>query len=210
MSITLTYFDGRGRAEVARMILHHHWTPFTDHRLQRSDWINFQASGVCEFDSLPMLEIDGLKLVESKSINRYLSQKFGYGHTSHLDEYFIESLCDLKSDITALFFPLMFSGNTQEYEREMEESMPTWLQFIEKRLVRNNNGAGWFVGVKITRADFEIFQVIHDLMLTPGNKEKFESILVKNAPKLREFIERFKNSSPTFKSYLETRKPSVF
>ena len=129
--ITLHYFDGFGRAEHARMIMHHHGTPFTDHRIQFQEWPALQASGLSEFDELPMLEIDGLKLVESKSIHRYLCGKLGYATASAYDEYLVESICGLREDIVKFFSDFIFKKDMEGYEREMNNSMPWYLKRIE-------------------------------------------------------------------------------
>ena len=201
-AITLHYFDGYGRAEPSRMILSHHGTSFTDHRIQFSEWPAIQASGLSEFDELPMLEIDGLKLVESKSIARYLCGKFGYSTANAYDEYLVESICGLREDMVKFFNDFIFKKDMEGYEREMIDSMPWYLKRIEARLVANNNGNGWFVGNKISRADFEIFQCVHDFMLRPSFQGKYERILSEYAPKTRAWMERFKNSSPGFRNYL--------
>ena len=43
-SFKLTYFDGRGRAEVARMVFAYAGQNYTDERLQKEDWLKLKPS----------------------------------------------------------------------------------------------------------------------------------------------------------------------
>ena len=53
---------------------------YEDHIVNPSEWVEFKAKGLEEgtlpFGQLPLLKVDGLNLVESTSILRYLSAKY--------------------------------------------------------------------------------------------------------------------------------------
>lgn len=204
MAVTLHYFDLYARGEMIRMILTYHGQEFVDHRVTYEEWSTLSSTNLAEFGQLPVLEIDGLKLVESQSISRYLCQKFGYYPADNESIYWVESLCDLKNDIFNSVAKVAWSTDTEALEKVYREDIPWWLEKIEARLVRNGGGDGWFVGESITRGDFEIFQLIWDGILRPGLKEKF-SHLLDATPKLNAFIKRFIESSPRIKEYLESR-----
>lgn len=207
-AITLHYFDAYGRAEATRMMFHHHNVAFTDDRIAFADWPAFLATGQCEFDSLPLLEMDGLKMNQSRSINRYVSAKYGYEGANPYDDYLIESLCDTREDTLKFMNGLLFKKDQEGFENALRTDFVGWLKIVESRLEMNNKGAGWLVGNKITRADFEMFQTINDYVLRPSFNGRFESILTINAPKVKAWMERFRNSSPTLKAYLDRRAPS--
>jgi glutathione S-transferase len=210
MAITLHYFDLYARGETSRIILHYNGAEFTDHRISFEEWPKIRDSGFCEFYELPTMEIDDLKLVQSHCLSRYLCQKFGYVPSNHTDEYYSESICDLKEDIYRHFANLTFSKNFEQLEKDMQESaMPWWLQKIEARLVMNQGGDGWFVGNNPTRADFEIFQLIYDYLICNGKEAKYGHLLDTNSPKLKAFINRLIQSSPRLANYLSSR-PSCF
>jgi hypothetical protein len=48
MSVTLHYFDGYGRAEGIRMILHGLGIEFTDNRYNQETFATFAATGISE------------------------------------------------------------------------------------------------------------------------------------------------------------------
>lgn len=204
MSIVLHYFDVYGRGEIIRLILTHYGQVFTDHRVQYEEWPELCASNFSEFGQLPVLEIDGLRLVETKSITRYICQKFGSYPDNITDVYWVESLSDLRDDIINALADVVKKNDLNEIVRVYTEDIPWWLAKIEARLVRNQGGDGWFVGNSLTRADFEIFLLIWDGMLREGLKERFGGI-IKKFPKLDAFVERFLENSPRVKSYLESR-----
>ena len=46
--LKLTYFNGRGRGELARLILAHGGREFEDCRIEQSDWPAMKASKFCK------------------------------------------------------------------------------------------------------------------------------------------------------------------
>lgn len=203
-TVTLHYFDLYARGELIRMILTYHGQEFVDHRVTMEEWTNLRTSGLAEFGQLPVLEIDGLKLVESRSIARYLCQKLGYYPADMVETYWVESLCDLKEDIFTSVAKVAWGTDAEALEKVYREDIPWWLEKIEARLLRNNDGNGWFVGDSVTRADFEVFQLLWDGLLRPGLKDKFGHLL-EARPKLDAFVKRFVESSQRLREYLESR-----
>ena len=204
--ITLHYFDVYARAEVIRMILHYHGTSFTDHRIAQDEWPAVQASGFAEFDALPVLEIDGHKLVETRAIARYLCRKFGYYPSDQTSAYWVESLCELKDDAITAVLTAAFKKDMEGLQKLYREDVPFWLSKMEARLKRNNNGNSWFVGNSATLADFEVFAFVWDWCMKPDVKGRGgDEALDKYAPKLKEFTNRFLASSTRLKSYMDNR-----
>lgn len=206
---TLHYFDLYARGELTRMVFHYHGAPFTDHRVPFVEWPALSRSGLAEFGQLPVLEIDGHSLVESNSISRYICQKFGNYPSDPVDIYWVESLCDLKNDIFNALAKELSTNNPEALTKAYADDVPWWLQKIEARLIRNNGGDGWFVGNSVTRADFEIFQLLWDGILRSGLKEKHGGLMTA-VPKLSAFVTRFIASSPSLQAYLDTRPQCEF
>ncbi|GMR30498.1 hypothetical protein PMAYCL1PPCAC_00693, partial [Pristionchus mayeri] len=64
----LTYFDLRARGEPIRMMFAIAGVPLEDVRIDgRKDWIAMVKNKVTPFDTLPMLEVDGVKLDSGNS-----------------------------------------------------------------------------------------------------------------------------------------------
>lgn len=202
--ITLHYLDLYGRGETTRLVFIHNDVQFVDHRFPYSEIDEFKKTGLAEFGQVPVLEIDGLVLVQSRSILRYVSQKYGHYPDNIADIYWVESLGDLKEDYYNLAISVIWPNDEEGIQRVYSKHVPVWLQTIESRLIRNNNGDGWFVGNSVTRADFEMFEFIWDFVYKPDKIQKF-GFLLGIAPKLEAFIQRFLEFSPRIKNYLDSR-----
>lgn len=74
----LFYFAGRGLAETIRLIF-----AFADQPLEetyvraRQDFLQLLESGKLPYNQIPVLDIDGKTLCQSKAIVYYLTRKFG-------------------------------------------------------------------------------------------------------------------------------------
>ena len=74
----LTYFAGWGLAEQGRWCLAAAEIPFTNRALASHDeFAALRDSGTLLFGQLPLLEIDGERLVQSQSICRYVAKRAG-------------------------------------------------------------------------------------------------------------------------------------
>lgn len=205
--ITLHYYDMYGRGEPIRMMLKYHGTNFNDHKVTQQEWNQMMGTNFSEFDMLPCLDIDGMRLTEPIATYKYLAQKFNYypNPTNMVDCYMVDSLSNYREHIRDLFRKCFKKHDMEGIERLMTEQMPTILRKIETRLNRCENGNRFFMGNNVTLADFQMFDMIYNYMLMPGKVERYGNIVDTNAPKLRQWADRMMNSSQNFKNYLETR-----
>ena len=78
MPATLTYFAGWGLAEQGRWCLAAGGIPFVNRALAtHEEFVALRDSGELLFGQLPLLEIDGLKLVQSQAICRHVAKISG-------------------------------------------------------------------------------------------------------------------------------------
>ncbi|CAG9320786.1 unnamed protein product [Blepharisma stoltei] len=203
--IVVHYFDIYGRAETIRLILHYAGIPFTDHRIQFEEWPAIKATGFTEFGQLPAVDIDGHRLVQTRSIIRYLCQKYNYYVSGIQDVYYVESLCDLIDDIGTYMGKFVYNKDFEGLNKAFEERMPDWLRKLEARLERNNGGQGFFVGDHATKADFYAFGLLHTFIIKI-HPEYFDSY----APKVKQWMTRIIESSQTLKTYLDSRPQRDF
>ena len=88
----LTYFNLRGRAELARLIFHYAGQEFEDVRLEygdgfprySADWLKIRSQ--MPFLQVPVLEVDGTALGQSHTIGRYLARKFKIAGENEMEE----------------------------------------------------------------------------------------------------------------------------
>jgi glutathione S-transferase len=108
----LHYFSGRGRAEQSRWVLAATQTPFRNVALtNRADFERLNEDGLLLFGQVPLLQVDGLNLVQSQAIVRYLARKHGLlggdARESALADQVAEGAADFRGGL--LSFP--FSRN---------------------------------------------------------------------------------------------------
>ena len=116
-SMKLTYFNGRGLAEVSRLIFAVAQAKYEDFRypitvldwstynMERKEFDADKASGKFweSMNKLPVLEVDGQTICQSKAIERYLASKFGLMGTNALEAAKIDSLCECIRDFKDMY-----------------------------------------------------------------------------------------------------------
>lgn len=208
--ITLHYFNLHARGEAIRMIFHYHGVQFNERSITFEEWPAMKTTGFSEFAQLPVLEIDGERLVQSQAIVRYICQKYGYYPSDPKKIYQVESLCDLKEDFFRSLVPLICHGDPQGVDKWYAEQGPQFLQHFERRLAQTHEGKKFLICNYPSMADFHVFQAVYDYFLSPTRREKYESLVTIHAPLLRRYMDRFIESSPAFKEYILNRVEKPF
>jgi glutathione S-transferase len=73
-TLKLTYFDAPGRAEPIRCALRLSGLPFEDIRLKFPEFMAAKAQGALPLGSVPVLEVDGIAVVQTAAILRYVAR----------------------------------------------------------------------------------------------------------------------------------------
>ncbi|XP_072033228.1 S-crystallin SL11-like [Amphiura filiformis] len=147
----LKYFNGRGRGELIRIIFEVAGVKYEDVRIQYEDWPSLKPK--TPFGQLPVLEIDGKEVSQSKAITRYLAREYGFYGANSREALDIDVVLELCDDLMAPLIA-MFGENDKEKNRKYhDEQAPKVLGHLEKVLCQNNEGSGFFVGDKISMAD---------------------------------------------------------
>jgi len=163
--LKLTYFGGRGRAEISRLVLAQAGISYEDHRIEGKDWGELKPK--TPWGQLPILEVDGKTTIgQSGTIARYIARIGGIGGSSPLESAQIESIYDAVSDLGAQFGKQRW-GSEEDKKTHAEENakthFPHWATLFENHLKQNNEGKGYFVGSGITLADIAVFQVFFEI-----------------------------------------------
>merc|ERR1719445_590443 len=80
----LTYWEGRGRAEIIRYILGCAGIEYKENYLRgRSDFLKMTPHLL--FNQIPLLQIDGLDIVQTFAIIRYVAENYGLMPESEKD-----------------------------------------------------------------------------------------------------------------------------
>jgi len=185
----LTYFNGRGRAEIIRLVLTAAGVPFEDHRISFDEMK--QLKPTLPFGQVPTFEIDSkVTLSQSLTIARYLARKYGLAGKTDLEQAQADMTVDCIEDSlrpVPVFYrfeqdPVKKAELKKKY---IEEQLPEFLNKLEALLVHNKGGDGYFVGDHLTWADLYLVRMNASLTLMVGIPSPFDK-----TPKLKGLYER--------------------
>ena len=204
----LHYFDIYGRGEVIRVLFIHHKVDFENHLISFEEWPALKASGFAEFGQLPMVEIDGLKLVQTKAILHYLGDKYGYFPRDPALRYKMESTLYLLEDFINGMVHLFSGKDMEALNKYYADNASRFLGFFNARLTENQNGDGWFVGEALTLTDLVMFEWFWDFFLRAG-REQYAHYL-EAFPKLKAHFNRVLAASPELTAHYASRPVRPF
>ena len=138
------YFDFYGRGESIRIALQYFGIEYTEKSIKHrvihgeefaEEWDSQRSN--YEFASLPVLEIDGLVLSQSRCILRYLFQRQGKYPEEPYGIYRLESLVDLYADIETGLVDSFYSGSDEKLKEYMGGPFVERMGFVNDRLKAN-------------------------------------------------------------------------
>jgi glutathione S-transferase len=207
----LYYFPAYGRAEVIRIALRYLEIPYEEEVVLWQSWPLQKYSGNYEFNQLPMLEIDGKRLVQSCSILRYICQSHNAYSSSAEDATRIEAIVELRGEIQESVLPMLYEGNLIGAKTWYVDRMPVhYFPMLEALLTDNEAGQGkYFVGDHATMADFVMFEFGFNAFQRPQMNElgvKFAPI----SPKFFAFLKSFREERESLRVYMSEPKDKPY
>jgi len=174
----LSYFDIRGLAEVTRLLFAGSKVDYEDKRyplafgtpgdfstIQREEFDAAKAAGelAAGMGKVPILEYEGVKVGQSKAIERFVAKKVGMMGSSEIEELQIDALCCCVIDIKDAYKAAKEKGK-DDMEAAMKtwfgESLPEWLAKVEATLPAAPGP--WLVGSKMSYADVTFYYFLRD------------------------------------------------
>ncbi|XP_044531281.1 glutathione S-transferase A4-like [Gracilinanus agilis] len=132
----LYYFNGRGRMESIRWLLAAAGVEFEEVILEtREQYLKLLEDGYLLFDQVPLVEMDGMKLTQTRAILSYLAAKYNlYGKDlkeTALINMYVDGTLDLMMSIALL--PFKPSDQKQkEAELVVEKAKSRYFSVFEK------------------------------------------------------------------------------
>ncbi|XP_069707627.1 glutathione S-transferase-like [Phaenicophaeus curvirostris] len=202
----LHYFNGRGRMETIRWLLAAAGVEFEECFVEaKDDLVKLQKGGSLLFQQVPMVEIDGMKMVQSRAIANYIAAKYNlYGKDLKeraLIDMYVEGMTDLNELIMGHTFQPA-EKKEQHFATIVDRATNRYFPVFEK--VLKDHGQDFLVGNQFSRADVQLLETIL------AAEECKPDILVK-FPLLQRFKARTSNI-PTIKQFLQPgsqRKPRL-
>ncbi|CAF1302740.1 unnamed protein product [Adineta steineri] len=167
----LYYFDGRGRAEVSRLILATAGQKFEDIRYQSTEWPSHKSE--MPLNQMPVLEIDGMKLPQSMTVARFLARQFHLAGKNNLEQAKIEAVADTATDLLNKFGPIIWYQEEPQKKASISEfftnELPKHLHNLETLSKAYSNGGSFFVGNNLTFADLCVYDVLENILEVDAN-----------------------------------------
>jgi len=201
----LTYFNGRGRAEVIRLLFAEAGQEYSDIRIERDQWPQHKAG--TPFGQLPMLEVDGVKLCQSNACARYVARQLHLAGKTEIEQAQADMLIDCFEDsikpILQFFFEKDETKKAEAKKKYVDEQLPGYLTLLEGMLKGNHGGDKYFVGHELTWADLAFINFVAWTAMAGAEKP------LANYPKLHGLHEKVCNL-PKIKKWIETRPKTEF
>ncbi|XP_041485817.1 glutathione S-transferase 1-like [Lytechinus variegatus] len=204
----LTYFDARAKGEPARMLFELTGQKYEDIRydFEGQEWPQIKGDRKrFPLGQLPVLDVDGKLLFQSRAIYRFLARRFpGDYYGKNDDERTqMDVFMGIVADIEIAVLPAFETPDAAKREADLvkvrDSTLKPSYEFFSQSLQKA--GGKYFIGNRMTLADLIIFNLI-DFFLdsSVGLKTYFDPY-----PDLVKYYETIKNDSP-LTGYLKTRK----
>ncbi|XP_074531815.1 glutathione S-transferase 3-like [Halichoeres trimaculatus] len=176
--VVLTYFNGRGKMESIRWLLTVAEVNFDEVYLtKREQYLQLLSDNALMFQQVPLVEIDGMKLVQTKAILNYIAEKYNLHGKDMKDRVKINMYSEGVIDLMEMIMMLPFTQDTKPKLDNIEKkAKERYLPVFEKALTETV----FLVGGKLSMADVLLTECT--LML----EEKFTGIL-KDFPSVKSF-----------------------
>jgi len=170
----LTYFHARGVAETIRFVFAAAKQDYEDFRFPisfgtpgdfstiiRKEFDDAKANGdlKASMGLVPLLEVDGVKIGQSKAIERFLATRFGFMGSSDVEAAQIDALCEAIRDAKDAYQKKRGIQDEAEKKAAMEKYFADDLpELVAKAEASLPAGSGPFlVGAKVSLADLSWF-----------------------------------------------------
>eukprot|EP00635_Sarcinochrysidales_sp_CCMP3193_P008070 CAMPEP_0118889308 /NCGR_PEP_ID=MMETSP1166-20130328/293_1 /TAXON_ID=1104430 /ORGANISM="Chrysoreinhardia sp, Strain CCMP3193" /LENGTH=214 /DNA_ID=CAMNT_0006827895 /DNA_START=64 /DNA_END=708 /DNA_ORIENTATION=- len=212
---TLTYFDIRGLAERARYLFVLAGAEYSDKRLSLTFGVpgDFSTISRPEFDAakaageldvnmgkVPILEVDGFKIPQSKAIERYVAKKYGLMGSTDLEAALIDGIQEHQRDINDAYRKAKTDEKLEEY---LGTTLGESLAKVAKAV--GDNAGPFLMGEKPSYADVCFYVMLCENI---DDKEKAKAAY-ESVPKFKAAIEAFA-ALDSIKAYQAQRKVTPF
>ncbi|KAK3092424.1 hypothetical protein FSP39_002668 [Pinctada imbricata] len=192
----LTYFNARGFAEVARLILKVNDVEFEDVRIEREQWPEMKPN--TPQGKLPMLEIDGKKICQSSAIWRRLAREFDMYGKDNDEATAIDTVLGSVDDLWPSMRQMAF-GETEEIKNTAqkkveEEVIPSFMNYLKG--VLQENAHPFLVGDKLSLADLAFFTASEQIAVKfPDFMSKYPEVAkhrdrIAEIPKIKDWLSK--------------------
>ena len=212
MSVQVTYWAGRGRAEPLRNLLAAGNIEFGNTCLPAesgvADLAALRSTGKLAYDQLPLVEIDGVNLAQNFPSAVFIAQKGGLYPAEPVEQFTAGHIWAASQDSRLPMLGFPFHGDKDKIFTEISGEkaligrfMPKWEALLAK------GGGPFFLGAKASFADVGVFEAI-DCFQELFGAAKLEEVAA-GFPLLRAHYTATK-ALGRLKVWCEDERPKVF
>ncbi|XP_042527887.1 glutathione S-transferase A2-like isoform X2 [Dipodomys spectabilis] len=202
----LHYFNGRGRMESIRWLLAAAGVEFEEKFIESpEDLDKLRNDGSLMFQQVPMVEMDGMKLVQSRAILNYIATKYNLYGKDAKERVLIDMYTEGVADLAEMLMTLLLTPSDQREAKIAlikDRTKNRYLVAFEK--VLKSHGQDYLVGNRLSRADILMVELLYYI-------EELDASLLDGFPLLQALKTRISNL-PNVKKFLQPgsqRKPPL-
>ncbi|CAI5769594.1 glutathione S-transferase-like [Podarcis lilfordi] len=195
----LYYINGRGRMETIRWLLAAAGVEFEEQFIESNEDLE-KLRKVLLFQQAPMVEIDGMKMVQTRAILNYIATKYNLYGKDVKQRALIDMYCEGTMDLYELMLMLPFKPadtREKEFANIIEKATTRYFPAFEK--VLKDHRQNFLVGNQLSKADIQLLEAI--LMA-----KELKADILSQFPLLKAFEVRI-SSIPTVKKFLQPGSP---
>ncbi|GAB1284838.1 Glutathione S-transferase A3 [Apodemus speciosus] len=169
------------------------------------DLEKLRSDGVLMFQQVPMVEVDGMKLVQIRAIMNYFSSKHNLYGKDMKERALIDMYSEGLADLNEMFILYPFDPpGVKEANIALMKEKATNRYFPAFEKVFKSHGQDYLVGNKLSKADIHLVEMIY-------NMEELDANIIANFPLLQALKTRI-SGMPNIKKFLQPgsqRQPPV-
>lgn len=176
--ILLYFNDGKGRAELSRLIFIYGDIPFEDRTISLHEYKQMRDSGKLPFEQFPTLEVGETTISQSCAIARYAAREAGIYPLDRVQAASSDMVVDAWRDLLDLLYGCYVdrivengqllmkmrqaSLRVERLDEYFKVTVPMHLSRFEQ-MITDNQGSSFLVGSSLSWADLAVFDILYTL-----------------------------------------------
>jgi len=202
------YWDGRGRAELCRMMFAEKKVDFDDVRFEDEDWPKIKPT--TPFGQAPFMDIGNVRIAQSAAMDRYVATTVGLYGKNPLEAARIDMVVEGLLEIVQLYSKARYTEDPDAKNAALgnffSKELVRFTTAFERILKQNQEGKGYFVGDDVTYADIFLFRMYNEFELS---NQQPPATTLREVPLLKALYDRVA-TRPNIARHVQQRKPTDF
>ncbi|CAO2634238.1 Glutathione S-transferase A1 [Lemmus lemmus] len=214
----LYYYNARGKMECIRWLLAAAGVEFEEKFMETSeDLEKLIKDGNVMFQQLPMVEIDGMTLVQSRAILNYIATKYDLYGKDAKERALIDMYTEGILDLTEMMLKVVTCFPDQREAKislAKDKAKSRYLPAYEK--VLKSHGQDYLVGNRLTRVDIHLLEVllyVEELdpsLLAPFPLLKALKSRISSLPNVKKFLQPGSQRKPPYDEKIIEKAKKIF